>query len=158
MSRLPLSRTALAACLCLGLGAAGCAPTLRFNQTYLTQVELKVSDKGFAALSTTGEIFDLSAIRKAEGKADKVLLIKVHGTYFIAGDGFRNLWRLWQGGDDEAHYKPVEIEGAPRTGFGSPLLETSGRCAVFSWTKGSGSEKRFVTTGGDVDTKGCPDA
>ena len=107
MSRLPLSRTALAACLCLGLGAVGCAPTLRFNQTYLTQVELKVSDKGRAALSTTGEVFDLGPIKKAEGKADKVLLIKVHGTYFIAGEGFRSLWRLWQGGDDEAHYKPV---------------------------------------------------
>ena len=158
MSRLSPALTRVLLAACVAFGAAGCAPTLRFNQTYLTQVELKVSDKGFAALSTTGEIFDLGPIKKAEGKADKVILIKVHGTYFIAGEGFRNLWRLWQGGDDEAHYKPVDIEGAPRTGFGSPLLETAGKCAVFTWTKGSGTEKRFITTGGDVDTKGCPDA
>jgi hypothetical protein len=158
MSWLPpaLSRPLLAAAL--AAGAAGCAPSLRFNQTYLTQVEMKVSDKGFASLSTTGESFDLGPIRTLEGKADKVVLIKVHGTYFIAGEGFKSLWRLWQGGDDLAHYKPIEIEGAPRSGFGSPFLEVSGKCAVFSWTKGSGTEKRFVTTGGDVDTKGCPDA
>jgi hypothetical protein len=142
----------------LALALAGCAPTLRFNQTFLTPVELKVSDKGYASLSTTGETFDLSPIKKAEGNAGKALLIKVHGTYFVTGEGFHNLWRLWQGGDDEAHYKPVEIEGAPRTGFSSPQLEVSGKCLLFSWSKGASAEKRFVTTSGDVDTKGCPDA
>ena len=149
----------LRACLAasLALPAIGCAPTLRFNQTWLTQAETKISDKGYASLSTTGETFDLGPIKKAEGKAERVIVLKVHGTYFVAGEGFRSLWRLWSGGDDEAHYKAVEIEGAPRTGFSAPLLEVAGKCAAFTWTKGSGTEKRFVTTGGDVDTKGCPD-
>ena len=153
MSRLPPVLLALG----LALGAAGCAPTLRFNQSFLTAEELKLSDKGFASLKSTGETFDLAPIRKEEGKVDKVILLKVHGTYFIAGEGFRHLWRLWPGGDDEAHYKPVDIEGAP-SAFNAPTLEPAGKCAIFSWTKGSGTEKRFVSTGGDVDPKGCPDA
>jgi hypothetical protein len=139
------------------LALAACAPTLRFNQTWLTQSEAKISDKGFASLSITGETFDLGPIRQLEGKVDKVIVMKVHGTYFLVGDGFKSVYRLWQGGDDEAHYKAVEFDGAPRS-YSSPQLEAAGKCAVITWTKGSGSEKRFITTGGDVDTKGCPDA
>ena len=153
MTRLPPALLALG----LALGAAACAPTLRFNQSYLTAEELKLSDKGFASIKSTGETFDLGPIRRAEGKADKIVLLKVHGTYFVAGEGFRHLYRIWPGGDDEAHYKPVDLEGVPAAGFGSPTLEPAAKCVLFTWTKGSGTEKRYVTTGGDVDAKGCPD-
>ena len=91
MSKLPPALLALG----LALGANACAPTLRFNQSFLTAEELKLSDKGFASLKSTGETFDLGPIRKAEGRADKVVLLKVHGTYFVAGEGFRFLRNPW---------------------------------------------------------------
>jgi hypothetical protein len=154
MSRLPPVLLALG----LALGAAGCAPTLRFNQSFLTAEEIRVSDRGFASLKSTGETFDFTPLRTLEGKVDRVILLKVHGTWFVTGEGFRHVYRLWPGGDDEAHYKPIEIEKSPVGGFSAPALEPAGKCALFSWTTGGGTEKRWLTAGGDVESKGCPDA
>jgi len=144
--------------VCLALGAAGCAPTLRFNQSYLVAEDMKVTDKGYAALKSTGETFDLTPIRTAEGRADHVTILKVHGTYFVTGEGFKNLWRLWPGGDDEVHYKPVDDVGGKSGVFSGVTLEPAEKCAHFTFTKGAMPSSVYVTTGGDVDTKRCPDA
>jgi len=143
---------------CLALGAAGCAPTLRFNQSFLVADDMKISEKGYGSLRSTGESFDLSAIRAAEGRADRVTVLKVHGTYFLVGEGFKNLWRLWPGGTDEVHYKAVGDVKAPSNGFSGVALEPAGKCARFTFNKSGSPVQWFVTASGDADAKACPDA
>lgn len=138
---------------------AGCAPTLHANQSFLTAEDLKLSEKGFASFKSTGETMDLGPIRLLEGKVDRVVVHKVHGTLFLVGEGFHSLYRLWPGGDDELHYKPVNLKLDPLPTFSSPALEAAGKCVLFSWKSAAGAtEKRYVTAGGDFDSKGCPDA
>lgn len=155
---MPRLLAALAAGLAL-VGAAGCAPTLHFNQSFLVAEELKLSSKGYASLKSTGESFDLQPIQQQEGKVERVVLLKVHGSYLVVGEGFKHLWRLWAGGRDEAKFKPVDLgELQPATGgLGSPSLEPAGKCALFKWSKGATTAQVFVTADGDVDAKRCPD-
>ena len=143
---------------CLALGAAGCAPTLRFNQSFLVVEDLKISDKGFASLKSTGESFDLSPIRAAEGRADRVIVLKVHGTFLLTGEGFKNLWRLWPAGSDQIHYAAIDDAKAPKGGYSGVSLEPAGKCALFTFTKNGAPTTLYVTAGGDVDSKRCPDA
>jgi len=145
---------------CLALGAAGCAPTLRFNQSFLVAEDMKITDKGYASLQSTGESFDLSPIRQVEGKssADHVIIFKVHGSYFITGEGFKNLWRLWPSGTDEIHYKPVDDLVAPKGGFTGVALAPDGKCALFTFNKSGVPTQVHVSSGGDIDAKRCPDA
>ncbi len=143
---------------CLALGAAGCAPTLRFNQSFLVADDMKISDKGYASLKSTGESFDLSPIRAAEGRVDHVVVFKVHGSYLLVGEGFKHLWRLWPGGQDEVHYQAVDDITAPGSGFSGVALEPAGKCVRFTFTKGASQSQWFVTSGGDHDAKACPDA
>lgn len=154
-------RSSPAALLAVFLGFAGlaCAPTLHFNQSYLVAEELKLSTKGYASLKSTGESFDLGPIAQQEGKVEKVIVIKVHGTYLLAGEGWKHLWRLWEGGNDEAHYKPIDLgDNAPSTGgFTAPTLEPAGKCALFKYSRGATQAAMFVTAGGDVDGKKCSD-
>lgn len=148
----------LAVCLALG-GAAACAPTLHFNQSFLVAEELKLSSKNYASLKSTGESFNLQPILAQEGKTEKVVLLKVHGTYLVAGEGFKKLWRLWAGGRDEAKFKPIDLEAnAPGvSGFANPTLEPAGKCALFKYSKGASQAQVFVTADGDVDAKRCSD-
>jgi hypothetical protein len=143
---------------CLALGAAGCAPTLRFNQSFLVAEDMKISDKGYGSLKSTGESFDLSPIRKAEGRADRVIVLKVHGTFLITGEGFKKLWRLWPAGEDEIHYEAIDDVKAPASGFTGVALEPAGKCALFTFSKNGAPTQVFVTAGGDIDAKRCPDA
>lgn len=101
-----LSRTLLAlsvTCLC------ACAPTLFYNQTFLVSEDLKLGQNGYASLPNTGETVDLSPIKAQEKSADRVHYLKVHGASFVVGEGFKQVWRLWSGGIDQAHYKPVKL-------------------------------------------------
>jgi hypothetical protein len=134
---------------------AGCAPTLFFNQSFLTAEELKLARNGYASLKSTGETFDLSPIKAQEPNAgDRVAILKMHGAYLAVGDGFTHAWRLWPGGKDEAHYKPVELNPGAK-GFGSPSLEASGNCALIRWQRSGAPAQAFVTSGGDVNDKKC---
>jgi len=143
---------------CLALSAAGCAPTLRFNQSFLASEDLRISDKGYASLKSTGESFDLGPIRAAEGRVDRVVILKVHGTFLLTGEGFKHLWRLFPAGGDEIHYKTIDDAQAPKTGFSGVALDPSGKCALFTFTKNGAPTQLYVTAGGDVDSKRCPDA
>ena len=143
------------------LNAAACAPTLHFNQSFLAAEDMRVSDKGFASLQSTGESFDLTPILKAEGRAARVIVLKLHGSYLLTGEGFKNLWRLWPAGNDEIHFKPIDDAQAPKGSvFSGPALAPAagGKCAVFSFTRNGAPTQLFVTAGGDVDAKRCPDA
>jgi hypothetical protein len=145
-----MSRTAVAALLVL---AAGCAPKLYFNQTFLVSEELKVTRTGYVSLKSTGEVFDLSPIRNQEpGAGDRILLAKVHGTYLVVGDGFRRPWRLWPVGGDAAKFEPIDLDPGAG-GFQAPTLEMSGDCALLRWQ----DRQAFVNADGDVDEKRCPE-
>src|SRR6478735_3504392 len=134
------------ALLALAALSAACAPTLHFNQSYLVAEELKLSSKNYASLKSTGESFDLAPIAAQEGKVERVIVLKVHGTYLLAGEGFKHLWRLWAGGKDEAKFKPVDLgENAPATGgFTAPTLEPAGKCALFKFSKGATQAQVYV--------------
>jgi hypothetical protein len=139
----------------LAAGALGCAPKLYFNQTFHYREELKVTEKGYASLASE-ETFDLGPIRKLETKFDRVQVIKLHGSFFLVGEGFKNVWRLWSDGTDAAAYKKVDL-GLTST-MGAPTLEVVEKCVVVSFTSKGSAEKRFVTAGGKVDKNRCPDA
>ena len=131
--------------------AAGCAPKLRFNQSFLVSEELKVTRSGFVSLKSTGESFDLSPIAAQEPAVERVVLLKVHGVYLLTGHGFRHLWRLEPAGDDQASYEPVELQPGP-DGFVSPALEVSGDCALLRWE----DRQVWVNAEGEVDENACP--
>lgn len=146
----------------VGVAAAalsGCAPTLFFNQSFLASEELKLTKDGYASLKSTGETFDLTPIKSQEAKADRILVIKIHGSYLVAGEGFKKVWRLWGGGGkDKAKYEAVEkLSPAAPAGFAGVSLEASGNCALFKQTKGAQAAQTFITADGDVDEKKCPD-
>jgi hypothetical protein len=152
----------LAALLVLSLSSlstlAGCAPTLRFNQTWLSSEELKLARNGYVSLKSTGESIDLAPIKAQEtGTGERIVILKVHGSYLIVGDSFKHAWRLWAGGKDEAHYEPVDSVKPGAQGFTSPTLEVSGNCALVRWQRGSVPAQAFVTFKGDVDEKKCGD-
>ena len=137
---------------------ASCAPTLRFNQTWLASEELKLARNGYASLKSTGESFDLQPIKAQEtGTGERIVVLKVHGSYLIVGDGFKHAWRLWSGGKDEAHYEPIDSVKPGAQGFGSPTLEVSGNCALVRWQRGGVPAQAFVTFKGDVDETKCGD-
>ena len=134
---------------------SACAPSLTFNQSFLVPEDLKLASNGYASLKSTGESFDLSAIKAQERSADRVQILKVHGAYVLVGDGFQRAWRLWPDGRDEMHFKPLDL--APGTkGFASASLEASGNCALLRWTKGGAPAQAYVTSDGDADDKKCP--
>ena len=137
--------------------ATACAPTLRFNQTFLAPEDLKLAKNGYASLKSTGESFDLSPIKAQEiGASDRVVVLKVHGSYILVGDGFAKAFRLWPAGRDEAHYKALDVQPG-KQGFVSPTLEVSGKCALIRWQRGGAPAQAFVTSEGDVDEKKCGD-
>src|SRR3954470_23582545 len=143
----PLAIAALAA-------AIGCAPSLTFNQTFLVPEDLKVAPNGYASLKSTGESFDLTPIKTQERSAERVQILKVHGTYVLVGDGFQKAWRLWDGGKDEMHYKPVDLAPGAK-GFAQASLELSGNCALLKWNNGGMPAQAFVAANGDVNDKNC---
>ncbi len=150
MSR-PFARAAL---LALALSGAACTPTLFMNRSFLVPEELKLSPTGFASLKSTGETFNLTPIKAAEpSMGDRVLVLEVHGSYVLVGDGWKRAWRVWPAGKDEAKYKAIDL--APGAGqsavFQSPSLEASGNCALLKWSQG----QAFINADGDVDTKKC---
>ena len=159
-----MSRTAhslaLAALTALtALAGAGCTPTLFMNRSFLVPEELKLSNTGYASLKSTGETFDLTPIKVQEAKAtERLLVLEVHGSYIIVGDGWKRVWRVWPAGKDEAKYKAVKLESGPAGSvFQSPTLEASGKCALLKWQGKTGPAQAFITADGDVDAKKCGD-
>lgn len=139
----------------LALAAGACAPTLNANLSFLVPEELRIAPNGYASLKSTGESFDLSPIKSQEARADRIEVIKVHGTYILVADGWKHVWTLWPGGKDEMHYKPLSL--APGgVAFGQPTLETSGNCALLKWQKGASPAQAYVNADGDVNDKNCP--
>ena len=137
---------------------AGCAPNLRFNQTWLASEELKLASNGYVSLKSTGESIDLAPIKAREpGTFERIIVLKVHGSYLIVGDAFQHAWRLRAGGKDEAHYEVVEGVKPGAQGFTSPTLEVMGNCGLVRWQRGSVPAQAFVTFKGDVDEKKCGD-
>lgn len=137
------------------LALAACAPALTANQSFLVPEELKLAPNGYASLKTTGESFDLSPIKAREPRAERVQILKVHGTYVLVGDGFRHAWELWPGGADELHFKPLDLKPGAQ-GFAQPVLEASGNCALLRWQKGISPAQAYVNADGDVNDKTCP--
>jgi hypothetical protein len=139
----------------VALVLAGCAPALTYNQSFLVPEQVKLAPNGYASLKSTGESFDLGPIRAQESKADRVEILKVHGTYLLVGDGYQHAWKLWPGGKDQMHYKPVKLEPGER-GFSQPVLEASGNCALLKWRKGASPAQAYVNSDGDVNETTCP--
>jgi hypothetical protein len=137
------------------VAAGGCAPTLTGNQSFLVPEELRIAPNGYASLKSTGESFDLTAIKSQEKPTERVEVLKVHGTYILAGDGWKRAWELWPGGKDEMHYKPLSLNPGA-TGFSQPTLEASGNCALLKWQKGASPAQAYVNADGDVNEKNCP--
>jgi hypothetical protein len=154
-----MARTTLALFALATLSGLACTPTLFMNRSFLTPEELKLGPTGYASLKSTGETFDLTPIKAQEPTmGDRVLVLEVHGSYLLVGEGWRKVWRVWPAGKDEAKYKAVDL-GAGPTGasFKSPSLELSGKCALVKWQQGAAQAQAFITGDGDVDAKKCGD-
>jgi hypothetical protein len=152
-----LTRSALTLALLSGMG---CTPTLFSNRSYLVSEELRLSKSNYASLKSTGETFDLSPIKAQEpGMSDRVTVLEVRGTWLLAGDGMRKVWRLWPAGKEEAKYKPVDLAPDKSQGsvFKSPTLEASGKCGLLTWQRGAGQGRAFITADGDVNEQKCPE-
>lgn len=141
--------------LLTAVAAAACAPTLTANQSFLVPEELRIAPNGYASLKSTGESFDLTPIRSQEPRTDRVEVLKVHGAFIVAGDGWKRAWELWPGGKDEMHYKPLRLNPGV-SGFAQPALEASGNCALLKWQKGASPAQAYVNADGDVNEKNCP--
>jgi hypothetical protein len=144
--------TVLAACLT----TAGCAPRTYINQSFLSSEDLKIGQTGLVSLKSTGETIDVSGIKAIEPDAKGVVIIKVHGSYIITGDGFQKVWRLWPlGAKDKAAYEPVKIDPPPGQ-LKTPTLEKSGSCALLKWIATEGEKQLYITGCGKVsDEKAC---
>ena len=152
-----MHRIASAAVLaCALICAAGCAPTLTFNRSYLVSEEVKVAQDGYGSIKSTGETFNLGPIRALEKPVDHVQLIETHGSWLLVGDGYQKLWRLWPAGGDSAHYEAVELVSG-RRGFAGPQLSQSGNCALIKWTRDGAPAQAFVTSGGSANETRCSD-
>jgi hypothetical protein len=136
--------------------AVGCAPTVAFNQSFLTPEQLKVAPNGYVSLKSTGETIDLGPIQKEESaRADRVEAVKVHGTFVLAADGWKHVYKLYNPSGDEVHYKPIKLEPGDRA-FVQPALEVSGNCALLTWQRGGSPAQAYVNADGDVDERNCP--
>ena len=142
----------------LVVGAAGCASSMVLNQTFLASEDLKIAQKGFVSLKSTGETFDFSGIREAEPNAKNVVLIKVHGTFIATGDGFSHVYKIWPAcGKDKAKYKAVKLDPASPMGFRAPQLSVAGNCALLKWENDAGTRQAFIDRDGDIDENKCDD-
>jgi hypothetical protein len=136
--------------------SAGCASKTFFNQSFLTSEELKLSaNSGYVSLKSTGETMDLSGIRTAEPGAKNIVIIKVHGTFIVTGDGFRKVWKLWPAcGKDAARYSAIKVEPAP-VEIKKPVMEKSGECALVKWDEDAGPRQVYINSKGTVSPEKC---
>lgn len=138
--------------------AAGCASTMTFNQSFLASEDLKIAQKGFVSLKSTGETFDFSGIRDAEPNAKNVVILKVHGTFLVVGDAFMHVYKIWPAcGKDKAKYKAIKLEPGSPQGFRAPSLTTTGNCALLKWENDSGTRQAFIDRDGDANEIKCED-
>ena len=154
-----MNRIALAvAALAIAATAAGCASTMTFNQSFLASEDLKIAQKGFVSLKSTGETFDFSGIREAEPNAKNIVLIKVHGTFLAVGDGFSHVYKIWPScGKDKAKYKAIRLEPGSAQGFRAPQMTMVGNCALLKWENDAGTRQAFIDRGGGTDEAKCGD-
>jgi hypothetical protein len=156
-ARLP--RPLAAAALLAALSGTACTPTLFMNRSFLVPEELKLSPTGYASLKSTGETFDLTPLKQQEpALGDRVLVLEVHGSYVLIGEGWKHAWRIWPSGKDEAKYKPLDLKATntPDGGtFRSPTLEASGNCALLKWQQPQGPAQAFITADGDFAAQKC---
>jgi hypothetical protein len=145
--------------LALAAFVAGCASTMSFNQSFLASEDLKIAQKGFVSLKSTGETFDFSGIREAEpGARGNVVLMKVHGTFIATGDGFTHVYKIWPAcGRDKAKYKFIKLDPGSPQGFRAPQLTMAGNCALLKWENEAGTRQAFIDADGDADETKCDD-
>ncbi len=137
---------------------AGCLPKVYFNQSFSSPEKVPVTKDGYIALPN-GENFDGSLILETEKMTPKdVAIVKIHGTYLVAADGFRNLWAVFPVSGDKAKVKRVSFLKENET-FSNTAFEVSSqtRCVIFRFSAESGARTIFVDKDGDVEEKKCDD-
>lgn len=154
-------RSSLVAALIVGSLVSGCAAvTVPWKGSYRAVDETPLTEGTLVALDT-GETFDLNEIMKLEGnkRPDKVLVLKTHGVYAVAADGWKNLWLMQHNAKDEADGDNVQLEvgpeGATETKFRAGVASL---CGTLLYKGTGGADKKvFIGRKGKTSFTECPD-
>lgn len=144
--------------LFLLLGITACLPKVYFNQSFSSPEKVPVTKDGYIALPN-GENFDGSLIFEEEKITPRdINIVKVHGTFLIASDGFRNIWALFPVSGDKGKLKRISFLKENEK-FSNPQFEVSSntRCVILKYETEQGVKSVFIDNDGDVDEKRCDD-
>lgn len=89
--------------------SSACLPKTYFNQSFSSSERLPVTADGYVALPS-GESLDASIILQTEKITPKEIhIVKVHGTFLLAADGFKNVWAIFPVSDDKGKVKMLSV-------------------------------------------------
>lgn len=136
----------------------GCLPKVYFNQSFSSPEKVPVTKDGYIALPN-GENFDGSLIFETERMTPKdINIVKIHGTYLVVADGFRNLWAIFPVSGDKAKLKRISFLKDNETLLTTAFeVSSQTRCAIFKFSTENTSKSLFVDRDGDVDERKCDD-
>ncbi|MGB9599438.1 MAG: hypothetical protein ACP5KG_08475 [Myxococcota bacterium] len=140
------------------LGLLACLPKVYFNQSFSSQERLPITKDGYIALPD-GESFDASLILEEEKITPRdISIIKVHGTFLIVSDGFKNLWAIFPTSGDKGKVKRISFLKENEK-FSNPQFEVSSktRCIILKFDTEEGQKAVFIDKDGDVEEKRCDD-
>ncbi len=140
------------------LGLVSCLPKVYFNQSFSASEKVPVTKDMYIALPD-GENFDGSLIFMTEKVTPRdINIIKVHGTFLVVGDGFKNLWAIFPVSGDRAKVKRISFLKENEV-FSNPVFEVSSqsRCVILKYYVEDISKSVFVDKDGDVEEKKCDD-
>jgi hypothetical protein len=144
--------------LILGLFILGCLPKVYFNQSFTSAERLPITKDGYIALPS-GENFDGSLILETEKTDPKeIVLIKIHGTYLLTAEGFKNIWAIFPTSGDKAKIKRISLMKENES-LRDPKFEVSSqtRCVILKYIAGDEPRSVFIDSDGDIDEKKCDD-
>jgi len=130
--------TAVASCAlvagCAGRPTAQAVPTLELDQGSL-RMSLAVDRNGTINLAEHAPLrgrIEVAPILAAEGREVETVQVLLHeGRYYVAADGFRNIWELVpEAGSTRATYRSIPVPDRPLAGVRMSRYGPPGRACV----------------------------
>ncbi len=137
---------------------SACLPKTYFNQSFSSSEKVPITTDGYIALPS-GEAFDASIILNEEKTTPKdINIVKVHGTYILAADGFRNIWAIFPASGDKGKVKRLTLlKENERLSDVQFEVSSKSRCVIMKFQTDGSPHSVFIDRDGDIDEKRCDD-